>query len=61
VASLLEDVHGVADAGGVAILYGSSAGLQAEAPDDQFWTQDSRGVEDLAEIDDEFGWSLAGG
>ena len=43
---------------GVEILYGSSTGLQATGtggPDDQFWTQDSPGVQDRSEAGDYFG------
>jgi hypothetical protein len=53
-----EDVGTIADAGAVNVLYGSGAGLQATAPDDQFWTQDSPGVQDLAETGDEFGAAI---
>jgi hypothetical protein len=41
------DVGAVTDAGGVEVLYGSAAGLQATGtggPDDQLWTKDSPGV-----------------
>jgi hypothetical protein len=55
-----ENVGGVMDAGAVNVLYGSSGGLQATSPDDQFWNQDSPGVPDTAETDDNFGLSLAG-
>ena len=34
--------------------------LQADAPDDQFWDQDSPGVENQAENLDGFAWSLTG-
>ncbi len=61
VASLLEDVGPAEDAGGVAVLYGAPAGLQARSPDDQFWTQDSPGVQDSAEPNDRFGETLATG
>jgi len=55
-----EDLPGpVDDAGGVDVLYGSAAGLQADAPDDQFWTQDSHGVKDQAEARDQYGKTLA--
>jgi FG-GAP repeat protein len=54
-----EDVGTISDAGAVNVLYGSAAGLQATAPDDQFWTQDSPGVQDQAETGDEFGAALA--
>ncbi|MGH2573705.1 MAG: FG-GAP repeat protein [Actinomycetota bacterium] len=56
-----EDIGAVADAGAVHVLYGSLGGLQATAPDDQFWHQDSPGMEDSAEKDDRFGWSVAAG
>jgi hypothetical protein len=54
-----ESVGVVADAGGVNVLYGSPSGLSATAVPDQFWTQDSPNVEDIAEQDDEFGVSVA--
>jgi FG-GAP repeat protein len=54
-----EDVGTIVDAGAVNVLYGSAAGVQATAPDDQFWTQDSPGVQDQAETGDEFGAALA--
>ena len=47
--------------GAVSVLYGSAGGLQATAPDDQFWNQDSPGVLDTAEYNDEFGRSVASG
>ncbi|MEM3916594.1 MAG: FG-GAP repeat protein, partial [Candidatus Nitrosocaldus sp.] len=56
-----EDIGSIKDAGAVNILYGSSSGLQASSPDDQFWHQDSTGVEDVAEDFDLFGSSLAAG
>jgi disulfide bond formation protein DsbB len=54
-----EGIGPVPDAGGVNALYGSSTGLTASG--DQFWHQDSPGVEDVAEEFDDFGFSLAGG
>jgi hypothetical protein len=56
-----EDIGPLRDAGGVNVLYGSSGGLQATAPADQFWSQDSPGVEGGAEAQDNFGWALAAG
>jgi disulfide bond formation protein DsbB len=53
----LEDVGPTSLAGAVNVLYGSSTGLTATG--DQFWTQDSTGVLDSAEANDEFGWSVA--
>jgi hypothetical protein len=47
--------------GAVNVLYGSAAGLQADLPDDQFWTQDSPDVEDVAETHDRMGWSVSAG
>jgi hypothetical protein len=51
----LDDTDALFNPGAVHVLYGSADGLQATSPDDQFWTQDSPGVEDLAEATDEFG------
>ena len=51
-----EDV-GMANAGAVNVIYGSSGGLTATG--DQFWHQDASGVKDTSEDDDDFGWSLA--
>jgi hypothetical protein len=45
----------------VHVLYGASGGLQAVAPDDQLWTQDSPGVKGTAELDDHFGSALGAG
>jgi hypothetical protein len=56
-----ENVGDVADAGTVQVIYGSPAGLQAIAPDDQVWSQDSPGVLDRAELADRFGVAAAGG
>jgi hypothetical protein len=57
-----EDVGSDLEAGAVNVLYGSSSGLTSSG--DQFWTQDSQGIEDEAEglQDDEgeaFGSTLA--
>jgi hypothetical protein len=56
-----EDVGTVADAGAVNVLYGSASGLQAAAPDDQFWNQDSPSARGTAEAGDAFGSALAVG
>jgi hypothetical protein len=55
----LEDMGALSSVGGVNVIYGSSSGLSATAAPDQFWTQDSPGVEDAAEQADVFGGSLA--
>ncbi len=48
--------------GAVHVIYGSSVGLSNSAVlADQFWSQDSTDVEDDAENDDYFGWSLSSG
>jgi hypothetical protein len=56
-----EEVDGVDEAGAVNVLYGSSSGLQATEPDDQFWHQDSLELEGTVEESDQFGASLAAG
>jgi FG-GAP repeat len=52
------EVDGVNDAGSVSVLYSTSLGLQADLPDDQFWTQNSPGMSDQAKNGNQFGWSL---
>ena len=54
-----EDFGSVTNAGAVNVIYGSASGLSATAVPDQFWTQDSPGVEDTAESGDRLGTSLA--
>jgi hypothetical protein len=56
-----EDVSTPVDAGAVLVLYGSTSGLQATSPDDQFGTQDSANVEDQSETGDEFAKGLRAG
>jgi hypothetical protein len=57
-----EDAGPLTNAGAVEVLYGSSSGLSATSPiADQFWTQDSTNVNDLAEGDDFFGSSVSVG
>ena len=51
-----ETVGAVTQAGAVSVLSGGPGGLQADLPDDQLWSQGVGGVQDVAEIDDEFGW-----
>jgi FG-GAP repeat protein len=59
VSSRLEDIGRFPNTGGVEVLYGTGAGLQADAPNDRFWTQDSQGVLNEARRHDQFGFSLA--
>jgi FG-GAP repeat protein len=57
-----EGYGGVDYGAGVAeVLYGSAAGLQADGPDDQWWSQDSPGVEDRGESKEYFGSALSSG
>jgi hypothetical protein len=56
-----EDFGGLEVAGAVNVIYGSSSGLQTADPTDQFWTQDSPGIEDISEESDRFASSLASG
>lgn len=49
---------GKSRAGAVSVLFGSSSGIQATSPADQFWTQDSPDVEDKSEQSEHFGSSL---
>ncbi len=60
----LEDLNErplLANAGAVNVLYGSSAGLQTDLPENQFWSQDAKHVQDTAEKAEEFGFSVAAG
>jgi hypothetical protein len=54
---VVEDVGTVVDAGAVQVLYGSAAGLTTAGS--QLWTQNSPGIPDQAEIDDNLGFSVA--
>jgi hypothetical protein len=56
-----ESVEGVAGAGSVNVMYGSSSGIQIADPDDQLWSQNTGGddgVEDVAEDSDHFAETL---
>jgi hypothetical protein len=54
-----EDTNGMSSAGGLWVLYGGTGGLTATR--NQYWTQDSYGVRDAAEIGDQFGLGVAAG
>lgn len=54
-----EDVGGILSAGGVNVIYGTAAGLNAAG--NQFWSQDSANIEGVAETSDYWGWALAVG
>ena len=51
----LENSAAGIDSGAVNLIYGASSGLQTSAPQDQFWTQNSAGVNDSTEEGDRFG------
>ena len=55
-----EDIGVISDAGAVNVLYGSST-IGLSSIGDQFWHQDSPGILDRSETDDNFGYSLAAG
>ncbi len=63
VSAFSENLGPVQDVGAVNVLYGSACGIQPNPtcgnPDDQFWTQDSPGVQDVAEAGDELGKNMA--
>jgi hypothetical protein len=54
-----ESVNGVDEAGSVTVLYGGDAGLTSAGS--QAWSQDTSGVQDQAEDDDEFGYAMTAG
>jgi hypothetical protein len=56
---VLERVGTKGLAGAINVLYGSGSGITADG--DQLWHQDSTGVEDSAEVSDQFGFSVATG
>jgi hypothetical protein len=62
-----EDVGSTGDAGAVAIIYGSSAGLKSSSAGDgsgradQLWHQNVGGIEEKSESGDSFGYSVAAG
>ena len=57
-----EILGSIVSAGAVEVIYGSSTGLSAtSAHADQFWTQDSTNIDDIAEFNDQFGFSLTAG
>jgi hypothetical protein len=54
-----EGLGQVSNAGGVNVIYGSSSGLAS--PNNQFWSQNSKGVIGVAETNDHFGTAVAAG
>jgi hypothetical protein len=54
-----QDVDGIGNAGAVAVFYGTPSGLTVS--DDQLFTQNTAGVKDKAEANDEFGGILTAG
>ncbi len=53
-----EDVGSIVQGGAVAVLYGSPGGVQADSPDDQFWSQEGPSVKEATEPRDAFGAAL---
>lgn len=51
-----EDIGSIKDAGAVNVIYGSASGLIAT--NNQFWHQNSTGIEGVSEAYDRFGYSL---
>ena len=56
-----EDVGSIVDAGAVNVIYGSASGLSATVKPDQFWSQNSPNVEEVAEQFDGFSIALSTG
>jgi FG-GAP repeat len=54
-----EDIGAASGAGAVNVLYGTASGLSSAG--NQFWNQDSQGIQDLSEDGDSFGEALAAG
>ena len=54
-----EDVGSLEDAGTVNVIYGSASGLSSTVKADQFWSQNTPNVEDVAEANDHFGSALS--
>ncbi|MCH7974979.1 MAG: FG-GAP repeat protein, partial [Bacteroidetes bacterium] len=54
-----EDIGGANAAGAVAVIYGTNTGLSSAAS--QLWSQDTPGIDGVAEVSDDFGFSLAAG
>jgi hypothetical protein len=55
----LEDVGGIADAGGANVIYGTLTGLSASG--NQFWDQNSTGISGGAEAGDDFAFAVSAG
>ncbi|MEB3282320.1 MAG: hypothetical protein VKK42_25715 [Lyngbya sp.] len=55
----LEDVGNITNAGAVNVLYGSSNSVSGT--NDQFFHQNTSGIEGVAQNSDDFGWSLTAG
>jgi hypothetical protein len=54
-----EDIGSIGDSGAVSILYGSADGIASA--NDQFWHQNSSGIDNSSEASDRFGSSVAAG
>ena len=57
-----ETISGIADVGGVSVLYGASSGLSVTGRfDDQFWSKETPGIDGTAATGERFGTSLTTG
>lgn len=56
-----KDLGSIQNAGIVSVIYGSAAGLNATTTPNQIWSQDSPGIQNLAERGDRFGAALTVG
>jgi hypothetical protein len=55
----LENVGTESDGGAVNVLYGTTSGLQTSSPLDQLWHQNSPGIQDSPEDNDNLGAALS--
>jgi FG-GAP repeat len=54
-----EDIGTIQAAGAVAVIYGSPSGVNALAgPGNQFWSQDSPGIQEESQVQDRLGWNM---
>ena len=59
IGSNLENIGSIIDAGAVNVIHGTDTGLTTA--NNQFWSQNSPGIVDVAAADEEYGYSLAAG
>jgi hypothetical protein len=59
VAATYEDLAPLTDAGAAAVIYADTGGAGLASAGNQFWTQDSPGMQNVARSNDQFAYSLA--